>query len=499
MATNRNLFAFMLILASAALAFALLSPRPGDVPGPGEADVHGSGERSLETSAPAPGAGPSSVARCMLDAGKLARDPLILDSFPAITDPIAAARKLPGDAFNANAVEGVHATIVRAMEAGCKDDRVLIDRLYDIFAWRVFLHLNGAGGTGGPSWLAWKQERDIMREDGERPAPWGAPRLLPSSFPHPMPGDDVRVLWEITQPLSERLTQRYRAKDLVLRDQNRNPVYYEILVNRDVFDHIQDEDLHDLDTLLEKTRRCPDPEKCRVVFGPSALTSDGPSPPATGPIELKLAWKILDGTDIAERFYRRTAWVSNGRGAWQKRQVGLVAMHIARKTLSSSRWVWTTFEHVDNVEVDETDVARHAGQNRVLRPSFHDPDCAECVVNTPMRSGEQPTQVQRINPIPPGAEALNAQVRRALASRRSVWQHYQLIGTQYFDGDKPSVTNLANAVIETYDQHDMEYRYSCMGCHEQAGLPRKNPDGKTARFPATADFSFLFEGLMYRR
>ena len=40
-------------------------------------------------------------------------------------------------------------------------------------------------------------------------------------------------------------------------------------------------------------------------------------------------------------------------GVWSA--VGLVGMHVAHKTNTSTPWVWATFEHVDNLVVDKAD------------------------------------------------------------------------------------------------------------------------------------------------
>jgi hypothetical protein len=147
-------------------------------------------------------------------------------------------------------------------------------------------------------------------------------------------------------------------------------------------------------------------------------------------------------------------------------------MHIGHKSASSPQWVWSTFEQVDNVDVDPV-----AHPN--LNPSFFDPNCWICAVNqepAPDANGiypPTPTQVWRAIAIPPDKRALNAQAQAALRKIGSVWQYYQLIDTQWptspttppaawngglpdavanKPGGDPTPVFLTNITMETYFQ-----------------------------------------------
>ncbi len=151
--------------------------------------------------------------------------------------------------------------------------------------------------------------------------------------------------------------------------------------------------------------------------------------------------------------------------------VGLVGMHIGHKSASSPQWIWSTFEQVDNLDVDSV-----AHPN--LNPSFVDTNCPGCAVNQlPQKVNgvypRIPTQAWRAIPIPGDKVALNAQAQAALKKMGSVWQYYQLIDTQWptepgtapsaWDGGLPdAITNkpgghptptfLTNITMETYFQ-----------------------------------------------
>lgn len=190
---------------------------------------------------------------------------------------------------------------------------------------------------------------------------------------------------------------------------------------------------------------------------------------------MKLAWRVLHEKEVAsKRFFTMPATIQDPRpNGPQERHVtvGLVGMHISHKSLSSKQWIWSTFEHVDNLEVDPSVPG--------LTPSFFDPSCEICAVNQEPPQDAQgnyvriPTQAKRMIPIPPTKQVLNRQASAVLAALGSVWQYYQLVDTQWptdpkaapspWNGPLPdAVTNkaggrvtpvfLTNITMETYFQ-----------------------------------------------
>lgn len=209
-----------------------------------------------------------------------------------------------------------------------------------------------------------------------------------------------------------------------------------------------------------------------------------------GATEIKLAWKMLTEAEISSgRFLQRLASMpqtSAGAGA-RAITLGLVGFHIAHKSKDYSDWIWSTFEHVDNLAPAETPSG----------PSFNDPKCDEstCKPNTTMRVQVDGgsfcrTQIARIDPISLDVQKLNARVRAWLKANNTVLQYYQLIGVQYkpfsdrSKGLSPDPKRLRNSVIETYNvgsntlhsgvksdpceiNHNSELP-TCMGCHVKA-------------------------------
>jgi hypothetical protein len=309
-------------------------------------------------------------------------------------------------------------------------------------------------------------------------------------------------------------------------------VYYELLMDREEFGNILDDELYNLQGQMDY-----------FASGSPVDFAFGNYGKNIGAVELKLAWKIMAGKDIPSRFFTMDAYVLE-ENEWVRKTVGLVGMHIAHKTLSSNRWVWSTFEHIDNVRVNDLEAVTLAQEELTLRPSFNNPDCAICPVNTipqpPLNvtldaetnKTMTRTQVMREIPIPEAIDELNSQVQALLKAQDSVWQYYELVGTQYITNNNPqlapagpgqglptSITNesggfpaptyLVNSVIETYlqkgnqpasdlvagsldaDQQIVFGTQSCMGCHYSADIAVARVKDKAFDLPATGDFSFL--------
>ena len=227
-------------------------------------------------------------------------------------------------------------------------------------------------------------------------------------------------------------------------------------------------------------------------------------------------------------------------------------MHIAHKSVSSKQWIWSTFEQVDNLEVD-------AVAHPNLKPSFFDPSCAICVPNQqPASKGVNSwaktpkTQIVRSIPIPPDKQALNRQAQAVLTKAGSPLQYYQLIDTQWptdpsaaptpwnaglpdavnnKSGGKPTPVFLTNVTMETYfqgptatacqaeelpsgvvcpvvpwasattpnnkasivDTTPIFATESCTGCHSSASLNGARPVVQGVNtLQLTGDFSWLF-------
>jgi hypothetical protein len=121
--------------------------------------------------------------------------------------------------------------------------------------------------------------------------------------------------------------------------QNRTYTRYEVRINEAEFDSIVDHGWFSRNLL------------------PMA---DAPGHFNVGSVAVKAAWRVLTDADtpaIRGRYYvvsdAQVVDVAKSVGAGKiicsRRDVALVGLHIAIKTQYRPQWIWSTFEHVDNV------------------------------------------------------------------------------------------------------------------------------------------------------
>ncbi len=271
----------------------------------------------------------------------------------------------------------------------------------------------------------------------------------------------------------------------VLVAQNRTYVVYLAAYNELEFNLIADKKLYDAANLPKPGVDAP------VV----------PSP--IGAMTLKSAWiDMTTGIAHPERFHTRTAWVKNlSTGVCEKKTVGLVGLHIVQKTPNRPQWIWSTFEHVDNVP--ETVQGEPAKQTT----TFNNGDGSW--IKTRQDLGPQ-YQIINATPTPPppfnvardpnheinpDTVNTNANWQNVLKQQGSVWQFYKLAMTQWpvftdatqsgapqpcgtppgCDGSPKNTfpgtpfgapSAFANTTLETFDQANVFT--GCMACHNSA-------------------------------
>ncbi|MDR3436942.1 hypothetical protein [Telmatospirillum sp.] len=474
--------------------------------------------------------------------------------------PLAASSALPFD---------VDVERVRQLDAAGKISEA--QREFDILAWQVFLALNWpADADGHPDpkktladrtsdrvWGFWRSSHTIFLDDGETPLPWGAP------------GTDGRMgdLFRSKAAWRQHLTsadENFEAFSGPLVDQNGKWARYEVLVNHEEFDYLFENRLYNLDGQVAFSQQG---AGNRVEFPANDVAQK-----KHGAIEIKLAWKELGPNDDHSRFFVRRVQAtlsepsSTGQPQTRDYDAGLVGMHIAMRTRSSPEWVWATFEQIDNVRVNNT------ADGRPIHPNFFNPDSKQPVnvlpaknavidpatgMPIPAPAGTTPTtwieslttdpvQVQRIDVpaqnglndsdavLAAGTAALNHEVQAALQGGSSVFQYYELIGTQWpihpsapaFAGGNASAPDsirqktpgmmvpvfLINTTMETYfqkgsqpagpleqddrladgsppiDKTPVVGTESCVGCHYSAGMAigfKRNADGSYQIDPVT--------------
>ena len=397
-----------------------------------------------------------------------------------------------------------------------------VQREFDLYSWQMFLALNWPTNNqgqaapaltdtkfGAPHWTLWHNSADIFQTDGAKPKACGLePKartlVLTREMAKPVSKGLAAFSAQATASTDPRTTRflgvvsavgELNAGNLAqlseigqaftgpLIDQNGEFVFYEIMIDPNEVGYLCDKGLYNINGQVDFSK----------AGGTVDMPIGTPQQDWSGSFELKLAWRILKpGKDDFSRFYTTPAVVMDqgpdGKPVERKVIVGLVGMHIGHKSTTSPQWIWSTFEQVDNLDVDNV-------ANPNLSPSFFDPNCPICAVNQLPQPGANgvypriPTQVSRAIPIPGDKLALNAQAQAALKQQGSVWQYYALIDTQWptspktppspWDGGLPnSVVNkpggnptpvmLTNITMETYFQTGNQQ--ACHGQERPAGV-----------------------------
>ncbi len=282
-------------------------------------------------------------------------------------------------------------------------------------------------------------------------------------------------------------------------------------------------------------------EDVTFICGQSAYTGGDPANPEMGAIVIKNAWMPLRSRDRGLYHTEKLlVWTpsyanSTGEASCKLEEMALVGMHIDHKTTKQPYWIWSTFEHRLNAP-DCTElppagdmagsgpstacpasVSRNysffpkkcsadgsdpdACQTCNAAPVSNDPDCTNPDVtddvsyclDLPPATVDGITRACRQVPVEanyPTAHQLNQACKDRLG-HRSVWRNYELISTQWFNGDSstcqttastsPTRDDILPQVDVTGDGEDtrpilgntsMEtyVRANCMGCHAMSDI-----------------------------
>lgn len=388
------------------------------------------------------------------------------------------------------------------------------------FGWRAFIALNwpaltGAADRGRPDrskrlsdsgprvWETFKSRYELFQRDRDGRA------LIPSEWTsyegkNPCgPGIDNRT--KTLSSFSEfsdfnQATFNLGQLGNPLVAQNRTYTRYEVRINREEFNSIVDHKWY--------IRR-------------NLPTEQKPGRFNVGSIGVKAAWRILTNQDtpaIRQRYYvvkdaavlDVAKSVRAGKAVCAKHDIALVGLHIVVKTTYRPQWLWSSFEHVDNVPPMGTGEAREPDANDAHVPyAYNDPSKPQDLAPSPgsllvkpVSSKNPPEhdpnamQVIRQHPINAKIMEMNRAYWALPEIRNTVWANYMLVTTQWptvTQPDEPSNSgqpfpggfvdpkhpqpidvyqlpanntgpppNLANTTMETYLQDQSS---SCMACH----------------------------------
>lgn len=357
---------------------------------------------------------------------------------------------------------------------------------FDDFSWREFIALTWPvtvstsapysrglpdikkkyGDVSVPGvWETWKADYELFLPNGAAPAEW-------KSFATPSPCGGPGTLVPYQKVLGSFNTYHgFNQASMTdaagpLVSQNRQYVRYETRVNQAEYNYITN----------------PGASYPGPLYLLKNLPGTGSANPAlkfpSGSVEVKASWRVMTGvpTTQRKRYYVTKAKVLDPvSGRCTLTDVGLIGLHIVNKTPSFPQWIWSTFEHVDNVPALQEERTRSQppyslnDNNPKTPPSEMGQPISQC--NPPKRQ-PAPTQVVRKRPIAASTQKTNQAYQQANGVKGTVWENYQLVLTQWpVNGTDtfPNVaqpqpqTNTANVATETWVQDSTAT--SCMSCH----------------------------------
>jgi hypothetical protein len=359
---------------------------------------------------------------------------------------------------------------------------------FNDYSWRMFIALNwpakvGVRGqadatksikdTDGPRvWETWKTSIETIPPKGKQPTEW-------TSFDAVVPVNGIpeagagkkRIFGSFTQ-FGDISQADFGSLAGPLVCQNKTFVHFEIHVNQAEFEFIRSERLYDRSVLdgLATPKRFPN-----------------------GSIQIKAAWReftCADSDSVRKRYYRITADVIDYRTKVAvPKELGLIGMHIVQRTPLRPQWVWTSFEHVDNVPAigQPPSPGSRFSLNDPLKAQTMSPTSApdevtgssylsasgEPIIKVLGAAVDTPMQVIREVTLHPQTVAMNTRYQNKLAG--TIWANYMLVVTQWpnntnvpsgnpFPTEPSGSTSdlsVTNTSMETYFQSST----SCMGCH----------------------------------
>jgi len=402
-----------------------------------------------------------------------------------------------------------------------------LQRGFDYYSWLTFIALNspraGFLGTGTPVWEGYKQLPDVMLPDGSRPYDWSDPNQ--SFVPAPCANKKGMI---IHMEMEETYNEPFKTGPLF--DQNGNYAFFVIFMNRQMFGYIRENDLYN-----REGQEAFQAKQNEVDF-PEGNITEG----TLGAIMIKASWKLMKegvdfGANVTPKYhiidgllYRPS---QKGENACRQVKLGLIGFHVGHKTFSRQQWIWTTFEHHENVPTQE-DVDKHttAGPYSFYDPKREpsdrpvnqvpegpwDPDERGWVpfpkkpffTSQIVRSGPSSTELFKDDDV----AVLNTLFHDWSRIKGTVWENYDLITTQWPSGFPcsfkkhpgtlpdptctPFPTFLANSTLETFSQplHDGGVPLatsSCISCHNNATTNPTHHDPRSIAM--RSDFTYILE------
>ena len=431
---------------------------------------------------------------------------------PSDRPPIVLSSKIPGDVTEASIPPG----------SDRNQKLLLAQGDFDIYSWNTFIALNwppGPDGNGDPNktigqngdndtvWEHYRDVADVFLAGGAVPT-WKGQDSVPPPECKADYSPGMRIVSQVGKTPNvltvSEFSQPFNTGPLI--DQNGVYTRYEILINKPMFDYILSNSLYS--------------KAGQKVFSGQVKFPCGVLGGAEGAIMVKSSWKVIDPSEKS-RFHSANVLVyspasSNPKypASCTKATVGLVGLHIGHKTNNGPQWLWSTFEHIDNVP---TEAEVSSGKFKA-KYNYYNPKCsaADCPPNKvpprpwiPNQVASFHSQVVRMNMFKGGSEFAftsaaerNADALKLLTgvNPNSVWKNYELVSTmwptdpgngkcQATAGNplgNPAPAFLANTTLETYIQGPPlapNVSSNCIECHNNA----------TMTTPVPSDFTYVLQ------
>jgi hypothetical protein len=419
------------------------------------------------------------------------------------------------------------------------DALVNLQHGFDFYSWLTFLGLNAPADdsridNAKPNTTTkWEQSSnfrqllDVMREDGKA-SKWEDKKIIPPECLTQYNKLNGKVM--VIEMIEESFNEPFKTGPVI--DQQGNYAIFDILMNRSMFEYIQEHNLQS-----RAGQRSKENASLKVDFPAGANRAVG----EPGAVMLKVSWKVLDWPNERQNFHTIDALVlmprdlnEPGKPPCLRKTLGLVGFHVGHKTEGRRQWIWTSFEHIKNVpEQREVDNKQEQGPYNFYKVGC---DTRQCRVNQTPPTPWEPTyknglkfhdskfrsQITRVVALTDETKQMNDQFQRIVGN--TVWKNYMLLSTQWpsdfrcaakkddvsrplpptpaTDFKKepdmncaPAPTFLANSTLETYSQGTNPLASSsCMACHGNAVSQQvRPPDMKAEDFFNQSDFTFMLE------
>jgi len=381
---------------------------------------------------------------------------------------------------------------------------------FDIFSWEMFIALNwplDGDNRGVPQspddpntllnmtnttpvvWTSYKNQFDLFNQGNNRPSAW-------DSWDNPVNlcGNGTtspRHVFSTSKAVSLDGGEIDEAFSYPLIDQAQNYVLFEMKYNKAQYNFIrgQDDDPSSWFYLRKNLSKY-------LMNNNDSLVMPASSEPSTyGAIMVKAGWKELTAADdeslyyvINEEVYDPTTKQCNIK------KMGLTGLHLVQKLDNFQQWIWSSFEHRNNVPGSGSQQP-YTFNNGTDTPATtggwaNRPNSTKL---NPDKATRTPTQVTRFNEIPTtptdsSTVVINESYQKLL--KGTVWENYQLVITQWptesneyiiyghrggiypaASGQPFPVNGCTNTSAETYLQAPNDAAgkggNSCMSCHYQ--------------------------------